>query len=57
MNEEESDDVLLLEQHVLDADDLVDDELELIDDDDFSPTEEVILLDMLRIDPTDIEAA
>jgi hypothetical protein len=57
MNEDESDDVILLEQRVLDADDLVDDEIELIDDDDFSPTEEVILLDLIRIDPADLEVA
>lgn len=57
MNEDESDDVILLEQRMLDADDFVDDDVELIEDDDFSPTEEVILLDMLRIDPSDIEAA
>ena len=48
MNEDESDDVILLEQRVLDADELVEDELELVEDDDFSPTEEVILLDMMR---------
>lgn len=57
MNEDESDDVILLEQRVLDADELVDDEVELIDDDDFSPTEEVILLDLMRIDPPDLEVA
>jgi hypothetical protein len=57
MNEDESDDVILLEQRVLDAEELVDDEVELIDDDDFSPTEEVILLDSIRIDPADLEVA
>jgi hypothetical protein len=57
MNEDETDDVILLEQRVLDAEDLVDDEVELIDDDDFSPTEEVILLDLIRIDPADLEVA
>ncbi len=57
MNEEENDDVILLEQRVLDADELVEDELELVDEDDFSPTEEVILLDMMRIDPADLDVA
>jgi len=57
MNEDESDDVILLEQRMLDAEELVDDEIELVDDDDFSPTEEIILLDLMRIDPADLEVA
>jgi hypothetical protein len=57
MNDEENDDVILLEQRVLGAEDLVEDELELVDDDDYNPTEEVILLDYMRLDPADLEVA
>ena len=57
MNEEENNDVILLEQRVLGAEDLVEEELELVDDDDYNPTEEVILLDMMRFDPADLEVA
>ena len=53
MNEDETDDVILLEQRVLDADDLVEAELEPVDDD-YEPTEEVILLDMIRLDDDDL---
>ena len=57
MNEEENDNVILLEQRVLGAEDLVEEELEMVDDDDYNPTEEVILLDMMRLDPADLEVA
>ena len=53
MNEDESDDVILLEQHVFDADDLVEAEVEPVDDD-YEPAEEVILLDMMRLDDEDL---
>lgn len=52
MNEEESDDVVLLEQQVLDADDFIESEIEPVDDD-YEPEEEVILLDTLRLDDDD----
>jgi len=52
MNEDESDDVVLFEQ-VLDADDLVEAEIEELDDD-YQPSEEVILLDLVRLDDDDV---
>jgi hypothetical protein len=53
MNEDENDDFILLEQQVLDADDLVEAEFEPVDDD-YEPAEEVILLDMMRLDDDDL---
>ena len=53
MNEEETDDVVLFEQPYIDADDLVEAELEDLDDD-YEPTEEVILLDLVRLDDDDL---
>lgn len=52
MNEDENDDVILLDQ-VVEADDLVEAEVEPVDDD-YEPSEEVILLDMLRLDDDDL---
>jgi hypothetical protein len=53
MNEEETDDVVLLEQNVLDAEDFIEAEVEPVDDD-YEPAEEVILLDTLRLDDDDL---
>jgi len=53
MNEEETDDVVLLEQQVLDAEDFIEAEVEPVDDD-YEPAEEVILLDTLRLDDDDL---
>jgi hypothetical protein len=53
MNEDESDDVVLLEQQVFDADDFVEAEVEPVEDD-YQPAEEVILLDTLRLDDDDL---
>ena len=55
MNEDETADVVLFEQSVLDADDLVEQEIEDLDDD-YEPSEEVILLDLVRLDDDDIVA-
>jgi hypothetical protein len=52
MNEDESDDLVLFEQ-VIDADDLVEAELEDLDDD-YQPSEEVILLDLMRLEDDDV---
>ena len=52
MNEEETDDLVLFES-VIDADDLVEAEVEDLDDD-YQPSEEVILLDMIRLDDDDV---
>lgn len=52
MNEEESyDELILLEQPVLD-DDLV--EVAMEPEDDYKPYEEVILLDMMRLEDDDL---
>jgi hypothetical protein len=56
MNEDETDDLVLLEQRVLDADDLVEAEIEPVDDD-YTPMEEVILLDTLRLEDDDLIVA
>ena len=53
MNEEESYDELILEQHVVDADDLVEAEVEPYVDD-YTPTEDVIFLDMMRIEDDEL---
>ena len=53
MNEEESYDELILEQHVVDADDLVEAEVDPYVDD-YEPTEEVIFLDMMRIEDDEL---
>jgi hypothetical protein len=53
MNEDETDDVLLLEQQVLDAEDFIEAEIEPVDDD-YQPAEEVILLDLVRLDDDDL---
>lgn len=53
MNEDETDDVVLFEQPYIDADDLVEAELEDLDDD-YQPSEEVILLDLMRVDDDDV---
>lgn len=53
MNEEETDDLVLFEQPFIDADDLVEAEVEDLDDD-YQPSEEVILLDTLRLDDDDV---
>lgn len=53
MNEDETDDVVLLEQQVFDADDFIEAEVEPVDDD-YEPAEEVILLDTLRLDDEDL---
>lgn len=55
MNEDESDDLIMFEQ-VLDADDLVEAEVEPVDDD-YEPMEEVILLDTLRLEDDDLIVA
>ncbi|HUS32222.1 MAG TPA: hypothetical protein VMZ53_27165 [Kofleriaceae bacterium] len=52
MNEDENDDFILLEQHVLDAEDFVEAEVEPVDD--YEPAEEVILLDTLRLEDDDL---
>ena len=51
--DEDDDDIILLEQPVLDADDLVEDE---ISEDDIE-TEQVVLLDMRRLSEPDLELA
>ena len=53
MNEEETADLVLFEQPVIDADDLVEAEVEDLDDD-YQPSEEVILLDLIRLDDDDV---
>ena len=53
MNEEETDDLVLFEQPVIDADDLIEAEVEDLDDD-YQPSEEVILLDLIRLDDDDV---
>lgn len=53
MNEEETDDLVLFEQPYIDADDLVEAELEELDDD-YEPSEEVILLDLMRLEDDDV---
>jgi hypothetical protein len=52
MNEEESYDELVLEQHVVEADDLVEAEVAPYEDD-YQPSQEVILLDMMRVEDED----
>lgn len=52
MNEDETDDVIVLDQ-VVDADDLVEVELEPVDDD-YEPAEEVILLDTIRLEDDEL---
>lgn len=53
MNEDENEDLVLLDEPELDAADLVESEIEPLDDD-YEPTQEVILLDMRRLDEDDL---
>ena len=56
MNEDENGDLIMFEQQVLDADDLVEAEIEPVDDD-YEPMEEVILLDTIRLEDDDLIVA
>jgi hypothetical protein len=53
MNDDETDEVIVLDQLVVDGDDLVEVDVELVDDD-YEPVEEVILLDIVRLDDDDL---
>lgn len=54
MNEEETyDELVLLEQQVVDADDLVEAEVAPYEDD-YQPSQEVIFLDMMRVEDEDL---
>lgn len=54
MKEEQSyDELVLLEQQVVDADDLVEAEVPSFEDD-YQPSEEVILLDMMRLEDDEL---
>lgn len=52
MNEEENYDELVLLEQVLDSDDYV--EVAVEPEDDYQPTQEVILLDMMRVEDEDL---
>ena len=54
MFDDQDDDVILLDQPVYEAEDLVEAEEEI---DDYQPTEEVILLDLMRVDESELELA